>query len=984
MDGAPNLSLEELLAHAGWVRRLAGALVGDPSAADDLVQDTWHAALRRPPPADIPTRPWLARIVRNLARNRWRGEERRRERESEAARIADIARAGDSSAELEMHRALVEALMQIEEPFRGTILSRYFRGGSSAEIAQSERITESAVRHRLKRGLEMLRAKLDRRYGDRSVWCAVLLPIAGRSAPHTASVSAATVSVIAGGIAMSMTIKTLAAIGVVVAAALWFWSEHESNAPLSSAASTAIDAARPEAAGLEPRGESDVAKLAPSAIGRVLAAGVHEEATLEVLVVDERGRAPIAGVHLIALYADASDVPEPSLVATERRDLGLDRTTNSEGRAVFSVPARRKIVLADWHESIEAGSGHDLEGLAPGEHRTVVVERKLSELVPFFGRVFSRADRRPIAGILARIEAVPRWTNSTSTSRHHIENLSAADNARKTTEPSMTELQKRFGIWNRSYDQRLTEPTDNEIGSATSDAQGNFELKTWRWRQSKVYVRVSAPGYSPAIVFLAHPTSATEPLEILLDRAASIEARVVDANNSPLADAWIDLSAPWKAWLQPQDDVAARGQPYPHPEWSARTGADGTCALEELPPDVPLHGHVSRSGWIAEKPIDSFMLKPGERRELELSLVAGCTLTGRVVDESGQAATGVDLWLKRTRGTGAYPFQAAEQSTVNGSTRSDEAGNFRFDAVAAGQWRLGPANTSSPGDARYAPSVDVVEIAESAVTAVHEVVVHPALYITGTVIDSAGGIVDFEKTRMLPTVTAMQEDGSHILIVCRNQSEPSGSFKVAPVSAGAYDLRADCPGSYSASETQHVKAGETNIVLRLRENAILSGSVVDASSGVRAHAHVSAREDCKDWSLLTNNLESDDTVFRFGCLRPGRYEVVARTDDGRIGMASGVTVRSGETTDGVVVPVARGGKLLLTYIGSGPDAHYTLKQGTTVLAESYLRRGIQKTELLPSGRSSIRFTWIESAREFEREFELSAGEEKALAISDDG
>src|SRR5205814_10341316 len=48
---------EELLAHAGWVRALARELVRDASTADDLVQETWLAALRHPPRAGSSMRP---------------------------------------------------------------------------------------------------------------------------------------------------------------------------------------------------------------------------------------------------------------------------------------------------------------------------------------------------------------------------------------------------------------------------------------------------------------------------------------------------------------------------------------------------------------------------------------------------------------------------------------------------------------------------------------------------------------------------------------------------------------------------------------------------------------------------------------------------------------------------------------------------------------------------------------------------------------
>src|SRR5262245_29421694 len=76
-----TLEIEALLNEAGWLRRLAASLVGDAAQADDLVQDTWVAALRRPPSAERAPRPWLARVVRNLARNAGRDGARRRTRE---------------------------------------------------------------------------------------------------------------------------------------------------------------------------------------------------------------------------------------------------------------------------------------------------------------------------------------------------------------------------------------------------------------------------------------------------------------------------------------------------------------------------------------------------------------------------------------------------------------------------------------------------------------------------------------------------------------------------------------------------------------------------------------------------------------------------------------------------------------------------------------------------------------------------------------
>ena len=52
----------DILHHAEWVRRLALALVRDPDDADEQAQETWEAALSRPPRESGPQRPWLAGV----------------------------------------------------------------------------------------------------------------------------------------------------------------------------------------------------------------------------------------------------------------------------------------------------------------------------------------------------------------------------------------------------------------------------------------------------------------------------------------------------------------------------------------------------------------------------------------------------------------------------------------------------------------------------------------------------------------------------------------------------------------------------------------------------------------------------------------------------------------------------------------------------------------------------------------------------------
>ncbi len=171
-----------LLEHSTWVRWLAWSLVRDDALADDLAQETWLVALKHPPEAGLPVRPWLAQVVRNLVRMKARGERRRRQREDTSHKEAQVEEAADSPAQLveqvETQRMLAGLVVDLEEPFRSTVLLRYHQGLSAADIAARQQVPAGTVRWRLKTGLDRLRAALDRQQGgDRSAWQRALAPL---------------------------------------------------------------------------------------------------------------------------------------------------------------------------------------------------------------------------------------------------------------------------------------------------------------------------------------------------------------------------------------------------------------------------------------------------------------------------------------------------------------------------------------------------------------------------------------------------------------------------------------------------------------------------------------------------------------------------------------------------------------------------------------------------------------------------------------
>lgn len=172
----PTDAMEELLAQTGWLRGLALSLAGDADIADDVVQDTWLAAMRRTPDTREPVRPWLAKVARNALRMRIRGEGRRAAREKAVDLVReDVPTPEALVAKTQAQRELAGLVLRLKEPYRSTVLLHFCEGRSLADIARAQGIAPSTVRGRLKTALDQLRDWLDADSGDRRHW--VIAPL---------------------------------------------------------------------------------------------------------------------------------------------------------------------------------------------------------------------------------------------------------------------------------------------------------------------------------------------------------------------------------------------------------------------------------------------------------------------------------------------------------------------------------------------------------------------------------------------------------------------------------------------------------------------------------------------------------------------------------------------------------------------------------------------------------------------------------------
>ncbi len=620
MTGAtPSLTPELLLAEADFVRGLARSLL-DPEQAEDVVQETWIAAMRQPAGRVHSMRAWLARVVRNRSANERRAARRRAQREQAAARAEAVPSADEIVAREQARHAVVEALLRLPEPYRGTLLLRFYEDLQPAEIAERLGLPGATVRSRLARGLAQLREQLDRCYGgDRRAWGLLLLPLA-RPERAVAGTLVTKLGVLTG---VLLTMKTLLAVAValVALAAFWLLDEEPQTVPFDPQVAAETQAAAPSGAAAPADG---IGRAPIETTQRVEA---PRAANAPAAVAGLRGRlllpdgAPAAGtpVEVVGLDALGFLLDMPALGAQTLEQHATE--SGPDGRFEF------RELLPRGRFALRAGHGGDFGAMqwiaaTPGPDQvTDVGDVQLTARGGIRGQIVD-ADGVPVAGAaimagdiptfalaalpLERLEPdhggllmvpapSPEELAGDTAYRARVRSYLAGKLFMETVEPGpeYVVLPARVPRGRRELLDWLP------LARATSDAEGRFELRGLVPGITTLIARQdgSKPGVQSGLRVAAG--SMRDVGTVRLDAAESLEGRVVDAGGAPVVGARVRLASVPRLGLR---GVAVC-------EAELRTDADGRFAADGLE-DADLFAAVQpRAGdsWfvVGPEPIDA-------------------------------------------------------------------------------------------------------------------------------------------------------------------------------------------------------------------------------------------------------------------------------------------------------------------------------------------------------------------------------------------
>ncbi|MGE5716240.1 MAG: carboxypeptidase regulatory-like domain-containing protein, partial [Acidobacteriota bacterium] len=406
---------------------------------------------------------------------------------------------------------------------------------------------------------------------------------------------------------------------------------------------------------------------------------------------------------------------------------------------------------------------------------------------------------------------------------------------------------------------------------------------------------------------------------LALRRAATISGRVTDEKGQPVAGARVRINRDMGlrrmirgAMANPAALLGGQG---------VLTASDGSFRLRGLEPEKNLSLEAAKSGYAtARKP--GLSVKTGETvKDVALVVRQGIGAKGSVVDAKGQPVAGAEIRAVR-REEGAMGGARMQMRLMGmNSDRPDAAtgvdGSFALKGLEEGQYAL---TVTHDGFARK--TVPSLEVKASSENAWPPITLAAGAAIAGTVRDTAGTSVAGAQLLAIDVGSGGRPQNG--------ASDADGSFRMDGFAAERPILvNVSAPGY--ATQQKNVTPPVSDLAIVMKSAGTVHGRVEDADT----------KKPVTDFSVGRSggrggmggiqiaiggrggdqSFQSEDGTFELTDVPAGKWTIRASAAGYRAAEVSGVEVGEGETKEGVVLSLKRGG---------GISGHVTDQRGASV------------------------------------------------------